>query len=36
MLEWKPRLVSLLIATVTLAVALGHGHGWFRPLNHGW
>jgi hypothetical protein len=32
MLEWKPRLASLLLAAAALAIALGSNHGW----NHGW
>lgn len=36
MLEWKPRLVGLLLAAALLAAELGLNHGWFTPLNHGW
>jgi Na+(H+)/acetate symporter ActP len=36
MIEWKPRLLSLLVAAGALAVALGLNHGWLLPFNHGW
>jgi hypothetical protein len=36
MLEWKPRLVGLLIAAAVLASELGLNHGWLQFLNHGW
>jgi hypothetical protein len=34
MLEWKSRLVILLVVAAALAVSLGSNHGWL--LNHGW
>lgn len=36
MLEWKPRLVSLLVAALVIAANLGLNHGWLAHLNHGW
>jgi hypothetical protein len=35
MLEWKSRLVVLLVAAAVLATALADNHGWFLA-NHGW
>lgn len=35
MLEWKPRLVGLLLAAAVLAAELGLNHGW-TLFNHGW
>jgi hypothetical protein len=34
MLEWKSRLVMLLVFAAAVAAVLGN-HGW-APLNHGW
>ncbi len=34
MLEWKSRLVVLMVTAVALASAIGANHGWFP--NHGW
>jgi len=36
MVEWKPRLVSLLLAAAAIASAVGVGHRWLAYLNHGW
>jgi hypothetical protein len=36
MLEWKPRLVSLLLAAAAIAAAVGQSHGWLTAFNHGW
>ena len=36
MLEWKPRLMSLMIAALAIAAAVGFNHGWHGPLNNGW
>jgi hypothetical protein len=35
MLEWKSRLVILLMVAAAVAVSLGSNHGWLL-LNHGW
>jgi hypothetical protein len=36
MLEWKPRLVLLLVVLVAVVLALAGGqHGW-EALQHGW
>ena len=34
MLEWKSRLVVLMVAAAVLADMLAMNHGWL--LNHGW
>jgi|GEM_PF-6020711 hypothetical protein len=37
MLEWKPRLASLLVVAAAVAVALGDTHGWLlQYFTHGW
>lgn len=36
MLEWKPRLVSLVLGAVAIASAVGFNHGWLEFFNHGW
>ncbi len=35
MLEWKSRLVVLMVAAAVLANTLAENHGWFLA-NHGW
>ena len=35
MLEWKSRIVVLMVAAAALAAALAQNHGWFIT-NHGW
>jgi hypothetical protein len=36
MLEWKSRLVILLIVAATLAMTLGMNLGWLFSFNLGW
>jgi len=39
MLEWKPRLVLILLVAAIVAQVAGIvllNHGWIDPLNHGW
>ena len=35
MLEWKPRLIVLMVLLVALASLLGNW-GWVEPTNWGW
>ncbi len=36
MLQWKPRLVLVLVSGVALALTAGLNHGWLLLLNHSW
>jgi uncharacterized membrane protein YeiB len=36
MLEWNPRLVTLLLAAAAFATAVGLSHVWLEAFNHGW
>jgi hypothetical protein len=37
MLEWKPRLVLLVLVAVSIAALLAWGHGvHHHPFNYGW
>jgi len=36
MLEWKPRLMLLVLVAVAVAMLLGWGHLFHHPANYGW
>jgi hypothetical protein len=37
MLEWKPRLVLLVLVALTIAALLAFwGHNFHHPANYGW